>query len=136
MLGNVPATGELAALASPHLERIQAAAAAAFAPTAVLGSSSIRGPLAKGSRRSPPVAAPAGTLQRIEKAAETSGQTPAEWLRSTPPRARAALPGGTHHRETLTPDTGHAWIGIGEDRRSRSFPSHTTRHAGPHLAVR
>ena len=27
-------------------------------------------------------------------------------------------------------------IGIGEDRRSRSFPSHTTRHAGPHLAVR
>ena len=23
-----------------------------------------------------------------------------------------------------------------EDRRSRSFPSHTTRHAGPHLAVR
>ena len=29
-----------------------------------------------------------------------------------------------------------AKIGIGEDRRSRSFPSHTTRHAGPHLAVR
>ena len=32
--------------------------------------------------------------------------------------------------------TCHAGIGIGEDRRSRSFPSHTTRHAGPHLAVR
>ena len=30
----------------------------------------------------------------------------------------------------------YATIGIGEDRRSRSFPSHTTRHAGPHLAVR
>ena len=30
----------------------------------------------------------------------------------------------------------HYKIGIGEDRRSRSFPSHTTRHAGPHLAVR
>ena len=31
---------------------------------------------------------------------------------------------------------GYWRIGIGEDRRSRSFPSHTTRHAGPHLAVR
>ena len=39
-------------------------------------------------------------------------------------------PRGFDSRRLNTP------IGIGEDRRSRSFPSHTTRHAGPHLAVR
>ena len=52
------------------------------------------------------------------------------------PREGVEVLRGDPHRVAAVADALAFEIGIGEDRRSRSFPSHTTRHAGPHLAVR